>query len=108
MTRLTSAPRLAKFMPQPPNRAGALATHGRAWLRPGPRPIRDWPLDAGEAQRALRPCVPGGDLVLDAAQEVMVGVAERADTLALKLGGDGGQVEPGCRRRCQDPFRTFG
>ena len=39
----------------------------------------------------------GGDLALDAAQQLMVGVAERADALALKLGGDGGQVEPGCR-----------
>jgi hypothetical protein len=49
----------------------------------------------------------GGDLALDAAQQLMVGVAERTDALALKLGGNGGQVEPG-RRRGEHPFRSIG
>src|SRR5215470_4330996 len=35
----------------------------------------------------------GGELVLDAAQQLMIGIAERADALALQLGGHGAQVE---------------
>jgi hypothetical protein len=48
----------------------------------------------GRGVVGLLPGGSGGDLALDAAQQLMVGVAERADALALKLGGDSGQVEP--------------
>src|SRR5690242_8066721 len=43
----------------------------------------------------LRPRAHGGELVLDAGQQLMIGIAERADALALQLGGHGAQVEPG-------------
>src|SRR5262249_46765270 len=59
MTRPTSAPRLAKFMPQPPKRAGAFATRGRAWLR----------------RRSLLPGEHGFGLAL----EVQVGLAADVD-----------------------------
>src|SRR5689334_4235306 len=59
-------------------RGAGLAGHGRGrgvvWLLPGGS---------------------GGELALDAAQQLMVGVAERADAVALEPGRDGGQVEPG-------------
>ena len=42
---------------------------------------------------SLLPGGSGGELALDAVEQLMVGVAGRADSLALKLGGEGGQVE---------------
>jgi hypothetical protein len=65
---------------------------GRLPLPAGPPPP-GWLGIAGAVRPRVLCLLPGGsggDLALDAAQQLMVGVAERADALALKLGGDGG------------------
>ena len=38
----------------------------------------------------------------------MVGVAEGLDTVALELGGDSGEVDPGIRGRGKRPFARLG
>ena len=44
---------------------------------------------AGPRVLCLLPGGSGGDLAFDAAQQLIVGVAERADALGLKQGSDG-------------------
>ena len=54
---------------------------------------------------ALLPGGASGEFAFDAVQQLMVGVAERADSLALELGGDGGQVNADGRGIGKGPLR---
>jgi hypothetical protein len=56
--------------------------------------------------------VQGGELyaqrALDAVEQLVVGVAEGLDALALELSGDSSEVDPGVRGRGERPYGRLG